>query len=124
MDDDGDFMRWYKPQTPFNVAAKLLIPTTSVVSGARKTEYPEPDDGIPIFVNFRTFGGTENFQNNVYTVFATGTVETWFRSDITSECRLYIVQSKETYDIISEPENIGMRNQFVQFKVQKIGGKP
>ena len=117
-------MRWYKPQTPFNVAAKLLIPTTSVVSGARKTEYPKPDDGIPVFVNFRTFGGTENFQNNVYTVLSTGTVETWYRSDITSECRIYIEQFKETYDIISEPENIGMRNQFVQFKVQKIGGKP
>ena len=117
-------MRWYQPQTPFNVAVRLLILTTEVITGTRKTTFPEPEESPLIWCNFRTFGGTENYNDNVYTVIATGTMETWYRPDITSACRVYIEQSGETYEIANEPENIGMRNQFLQFKVRKIGGRP
>ena len=114
-------MRWYQPQTPFNVAATLLIPETTRVSGTRKTIYPET--GPLIFCNFRTFGGSENWNNNVFTVIATGTVETWYRPDIKADCRIRFEDTGEVYDIINEPEDIGMRHQFMQFKVQKVGGK-
>ncbi len=117
-------MRFYRPQTPFNVAVKLLIPTTEVISGTRKTTFPEPEESPRIWCNFRTFGGTENFQENVYTVIATGIIETWYRPDIKSDCRIYIEQSGEYYEITNEPENIGMRNQFLQFRVKKVGGRP
>ena len=117
-------MRRYKPQAPFDVAFKLLKPTSSVVKGVTKKVFPNPEDADLFFGSFRTFGGSENTSNDVYTVFDTGIIDTWFRPDITSDCRIYICETGETYEIINRPENIEMRHQYLQFKVQKVGGKP
>jgi hypothetical protein len=57
-------------------------------------------------------------------VFDTATVDTWYNPEITSDCRVYICETGEIYDVISRPENIGMRHQYMQFKLQKVGGKP
>lgn len=116
--------RRFKPNMPFDVAMKLLIPTSTMVKGVTKKVFPNPDEVEEImFGSFRTFGGTENFSNNVYTIFNTATIETWFNPDIKADCRIYICETGEVYEIISEPENIDMRHQFIQFKVEKVGGK-
>lgn len=116
--------RRFKPNAPFDVAMKLLIPTSTVVKGVTKKVFPIPDEVEEVmFGSFRTFGGTENFSNNVYTIFNTATIETWFNPDIKADCRIYICETGEVYEIISEPENIDMRHQFIQFKVEKVGGK-
>lgn len=119
--------RSYKPSAPFDCAMILLIPTTAMVKGSRETTFPDPEtlgNEFLFFGSFRTFGGTENFSNDVYTVFNTATIDTWFRPDIKANCRVYICETGETYDILADPENIGMRHQFLQFKVEKVGGMP
>ena len=117
-------MKNYKPPT-FDVAMKLLTPTTTVVKGVSKKVFPDPKSVETVFFgSFRTYGGTENMSNEVYTVFDTAVVDTWYRPSITADCRIYVCETGEIYDVISRPENIDMRHQFMQFKVQKVGGKP
>ena len=117
-------MRNYKPPV-FDVPMKLLTPTTTVVKGVTKKVYPDPKNITDVFFgSFRTYGGTENMSNDVYTVFDTGVIDTWYTPTITSDCKVCICETGEIYDVISRPENIGMRHQYLQFKVQKVGGKP
>ena len=114
----------YKPLTPFNVKMILLIPSYKTVKGVRQLIYPDPKtDGLPyLFASFRSFGGSEMTINDVYTVIDTATIETWYRSDIRANCRLYIVRTGDTYEIKGDPENIEMRNQYLKIRVEKIGG--
>ena len=105
---------------PFDVAMKLYTPTTTMVKGVAKKVW---DEGVVFNGSLRTFGGTENFSNDVYTVFDTATVDTWYDPVFKADCRVEILETGEIYDIISRPEDIGMRHQFCQFKMQKAGGK-
>lgn len=115
--------RGYRSIRPFDVAMKLLVPTTTMVKGVASKVYSEPKDSFEFFGSFRTYGGTENFSNGVYTIYDTAVVETWFYPNITSDCLIYLCETGDKYQIISKPENIDMRHQFMQFKVQKVGGK-
>ena len=112
----------YRPSTNFNVPMKLLIPQWSNVNGVRKKTYPA--DGEMMFGSFKTFGGTEMTVNGVYSIRNTATIECWFHPDVKADCRIILLQTNETYEIIGDPENIEMRNQFLRFKVQRVGGKP
>lgn len=140
-------MRKYRPPV-FDVAMKVMIPTIVMVKGVPKKvykdatgklfDYPfhindgEPiefgrvitylDSLEPIFGSFKTYGGTENMSNDMYTVFDTAVIDTWWNPEIKSDCQIYICETEEVWDVISNPENIDMRHQFMQFKVQKIGG--
>lgn len=119
--------RSYKPTVPFNVAMKLLVPTSVSVQGVLKKKYPKPEDvsdkdGL-FYASFRTFGGVENVQDGVYTLINTATIDTWYRPDIKADCHVYICETDQTYEIISDPEDINMRHQYLQFKVKKVGGK-
>lgn len=117
--------RRYKVVTPFDVPMKLLVPTSSVIKGVTKQVYPDPEDVEEVFFGaFRTYGGTDNMSNEIYTVFDTAVIDTWYRPDITSDCRVYICETGEIYDVVSRPENIHMRHQYIQFKLRKVGGKP
>lgn len=116
--------RAYKAAVPFTTAAKILTPTTKTVKGTLKKTYPAPEEvNEVIFVSFRTFGGTENTSNGVYTVFDTASIDTWYRPDITADCRLYVCETGQIYEIKGTPENIDMRKQYLHFKVEKVGGK-
>lgn len=116
--------RNFKTPPNFPVAMKLLIPTTSMVKGTEVKTFPDPANLPVFFGSFRTFGGTENYSNNVYTIFATAIVDTWFNPAIQADCRVQICETGEIYEIISAPECIDMRHQFMQFKIQRVGGKP
>ena len=116
----------YRPMTPFNVAMKLLVPTWGSVNGVRKKTYPAPEDvtdALLFFGSFRTFGGTERDSNGLYTIENTAIIETWYRSEITADCRVAVLETGDVYDIMGTPENIEMRNQFLKFKVRAVGGK-
>lgn len=118
--------RMYKPNAPFDAPMKILIPTDTMVKGVKKKVFPNPEtlsNDYLFFGSFRTFGGTENFSNNVYTVYNTAIIDTWYRPDITSECQIYLCDTGEIFNVITEPENIDMRHQYMQFKVEKVGGK-
>lgn len=115
--------RNYKPSAPFNVAMKLLVPVTSTEYGALKKTFSAPAKSETIFGSFRTFGGTENIKDGVYTIVNTAVVDTWYRPDITAECQIYLCDNGQTYDIIADPEDIDFRHQYMRLKVRKMGGK-
>lgn len=113
--------RNFKPSVPFNVPMRLLIPAYTYVKGVEKKTFPAPEDSPLFFGSFRTFGGSESLSNDVYTVIATAVIDTWYRPDIKADCRIYLLEGDETFEIVNEPENIDRRNQYLQFKVRKIG---
>ena len=116
-------MRSFKPSAPFNVAMKLLVPVSERVNGALKKTFSDPESSELFYGSFRTFGGTENTQDGVFTLINTATIDTWYRPDIKSDCRIYICETGHAYEIISDPEDIQMRHQYLQIKVRKVGGK-
>lgn len=108
----------YRPSGPFNVPMTLFVPTETMAKGVTKKTYPA--EGSKFFGRFRTFGGSERVVNDVIVLDDTGTVETWYRSDITADCRIEI--GGKPYEILGTPENIEMRNQFLVFRVRAYRG--
>lgn len=99
---------------------KLLVPTgTTKYNGVTRNTYP--DDGDVIFVNWKSYGGTETTVNGVYSVLDTANITTWYRPDIAANCRL-LREDGAIYEIISEPENIEMQNRICTFKVERVKG--
>ena len=110
----------YKPKQPFTVPMMLQTATTENINGVIKKTYK---DAMQFFGLFRTFGGTDKVVNDIYTVVDTATIDTYYTPVITSDCRIRVMQTRRVYEIINEPENIDMKNHFMQFKVKSIGGK-
>lgn len=116
-------MQDYKPSFPFSEPIYLLKPVKKIVKGVSVKTYSEPSDDDIIFCSFKTYGGTEQTVNGLLSVVDTANIETWYNPDIKTDCRIALVRNpEEVYDIISKPENINMRNQFMKFKVKAIGG--
>lgn len=109
----------YRPQTAFTVPLQLLIPTYATVKGVRVKQYPE--QGEIIFCSFKTYGGTEQNVNGVYSVIDTAVIETWYRPDLRSDCAVK-TEDGAVYEVLGVPENIEMRNQFLKCKVQRKAG--
>lgn len=114
--------RNFKPYVPFNVAMKLLIPTYSNVKGTEVKTFPDPKDAPLFYGSFRSFVGAEVSNNDLNVVSRIAYVDTWYRPDIKSNCRIYICNTGDTYEIVGDPENIALRNQWFKIRVQKIGG--
>lgn len=110
----------FKPSFPYSTPIELLIPIYTKKKGVTIKSFP--DEGIRLNCSFKTYGGTEMMNNDLYSIIDTANIETWYRPDITSECRIKVVQTGIIYEIINVPENINMRNQFVRFKVKAIRG--
>ena len=108
----------YRPRSPFTTFVELYGCSTERVLGVVKKTHTKIDD---IFCSFRTFGGTETTSNDLLVVNDTAEIETWFRPDITSSCQIRL--GGKVYEVIGEPENIEMRNQFMKFKVQAVRGE-
>ena len=115
-------MAMYRPSQPFSTPMMLLIPTYQMISGVRKKVFPNFEDGLPFFASFKTYGGTEKEVNGVLSVEDTANIETWFDPAFTSGCRVAVANSRAVYEIMGEPENIDMRNQFLKFKVTRVKG--
>lgn len=110
----------------------LLIPKISTKKGITNKEYPTVDEALAekdkngnsinlFFGSFKTYGGTEKTVNGVYSIEDTANIETMYRPDIKANCRV-AREDGATYDIISEPEDINQRHQFLKFKVKRIKG--
>lgn len=117
----------FKPSAPFTVPLVLLSPTYETVSGVEKKAYPSIAEALEdtynvFYGNFKTYGGTDRTIDGLYIVEDTASVETWYRPDITSACRIGVIQTGGVYEIIGEPENINLRNQFLKFKVRRFKG--
>ena len=114
--------RNYKSAVPFNVPMRLLVPTTTYVKGVPKKTWPDPDQSPLFYGSFRTFGGTESTVNDLFTVIDTGTIDTWYDPMFSADCRIYLCDTGEIYELMATPENINRRNQYMQLRVRKIGG--
>lgn len=123
----------YRPTIENPISLVLLVPTYKKVSGVAKKEYPtikealadldEKGNSINLFFgSFKTYGGTEKNVNGVYSIEDTANIETWYRPDIKANCRIAVANTEAIYDILGEPENINMRNQFLKFKVKRVKG--
>lgn len=110
----------YKFSAPLNVALALYIPTYTTEKGVAVKSYPPT--GIRINGSVRSFGGTERDVNGIYSVEDTAVVETWYRPDITSDCRIGIIGTAKVYEILGEPEDIDLRHQYMVFKVRRVKG--
>ena len=112
----------YRPNAinELRTPVKLLIPTLKKYNGVSKKVYPTDSD-IILFVNWKTFGGTEKNVNGVMSIVDTAEITTWYRPDIAANCRL-LREDGKIYEIISEPENADMNNQFCKFKVERVKG--
>jgi SPP1 family predicted phage head-tail adaptor len=113
-------MRNYKPSAPFTVRFELLKPTTVTKKGVKTKTFEKVLD---FNASFRTFGGTESDINGVYTVKETATVDTWYNPEFKAGCQIKNSATGDVYDIVGAPDNINMRNQYIQFKVVKAGGQ-
>lgn len=112
----------YKPKgiTELRTPARLYTPEASTEYGGVE-KYTYPEHGQQIFINFKSYGGTENVMNGVLSVLDTATVTTWYRSDIKAKSRI-ILDSGAVYEIISEPENVEMSGQYCVCKVRRVKG--
>lgn len=116
-------MSEYKPYSPFVVPMHFLTPTTTIVRGVSVKKYNEPSEDNVFYGSFKTFGGTESQSNGVFSIVDTANIETWYRPDITADCRICLSENLDKlYEIIGTPENINMRNIYMKFKVQAING--
>ena len=112
----------YKPRTinELRTPVQLLIPSAnSKVNGVSRATYPSTGDVI--FVNWKTYGGTEQTVNGVYSVIDTADITTRYRPDIAVNCRL-LREDGKIYQIISEPENTDLNNRYLEFKVERVKG--
>ena len=116
-------MASFKPSAPFTVPMKLLVPVTTQTYGVAQKTFSSPENSVLFYGSFRTFGGTENIKDDIYTTINTAVIDTWYRPDIKADCKIYLCETGQIYDVVSDPEDIGFRHQFLQFKVQKAGGK-
>ena len=115
-------MARYKPPERFNAPLVLLVPTYTKVLGVEKKTFPSLQQGILFYGSFRSFGGTEREMNGVYSVEDTAIVECWYRPDIKANCRIGVLSSGAIYEILGEPENINLENQYLKFRVQRYKG--
>lgn len=114
--------RAYRPTVPFSVAMVLLLPVTIVSYGVEQKTFTAVENGIRFNGSFRTFGGTDREVNGLFVVENTATIETWFRPEIRSDCRIYVPQTDTVYEIIGEPENIELRNQYLRIRCRAVKG--
>lgn len=105
---------------------RLQQPVTAFSYGVNTKAY-ENANGV-VMANFKTFGGTEKNDNGILTVEDTAQVVCWYRPDITSGCRVVLLDGTEDtndakcYEILGVPENIEQRNMFLKFKVRRVKG--
>lgn len=120
----------YRPieAAQMTTATRLQTPTGGKAFGVNKNIYA--DAAGVVMVNWKSYGGTETTSNGVLSVEDTAQVVCWYRPDICSGCRLVRLKDgffedgkpKAVYEIIGDPENIEMRNQFLKFKVRRVKG--
>lgn len=110
----------YTPKQPFTVAAQILTASFDTVNGIPTKTFKAGDN---FFCSARAYGGTEKIVDGKYLIEDTLTVETWYRPDLTSECRIEFLEDSSEWEILNTPEDIDLRHQFIRFKVRRYKGK-
>ena len=100
----------------------LLVPNYTTKKGVDVKTYPNISDGILFYGNFKASSGTELPINDIYSIEDIAYIETWYRPDIKSDCRVALPLSGAIYEVFGEPENIDLRNQYLKFRVRRYKG--
>lgn len=110
-----------RPNTATQMTTPMMLqkPVTKTEFGVSTKAW---EDVGKIFVNFKTYGGTESVSNDVLSVIDTAQITTWFRPDIKSDCRLVRLEDGAAYEILGEPEDLEGRHQIHYFKVRRVKG--
>ena len=80
------------------------------------------DTSLVIRANFKSYGGTEKANNDILSIEDTAQIVCWYHPDIKSDCRLKRLSDNAVFEILGEPENIELRNQFLKFKIRRVKG--
>ena len=100
----------------------LLIPSAESTTLGVKNKPTYTQSANIVYANFKTYGGTERTVNGLYEIEDTAVIICWYRTDITSTCRLKRLTDNAVFEIIGEPENLEQRNMWLKFKVRRIKG--
>ena len=92
---------------------------TTKINGVVKKTFTELDN---FFCSAKSYGGTEKVINDKYVIEDTMQIETWYRPDIVSGCRIKLLDDNSEWEILNTPEDIDRRHQFLVFKVKRIVG--
>lgn len=111
----------YRPALPFTATLTVLTPTIETVAGVQRKIVPPLSSGFQINCSFRSFGGTEQTVDGVYSIIDTAEIETWYRPDIASGM-VVATPDGALYDIIGTPEDVACRHQFLKFKIERAKG--
>lgn len=112
----------YRPTKPF-ITPLLYYPVIGTERKLGKLVKTYATDGILFFGSFATYGGTETTTNGAYSVEDTASIETWFRPEFAANGRVALADHPDrVYEVIGEPENIEMRNQFCKMKLSRVKG--
>lgn len=110
----------YVPSFPMSVPMTIMIPEDVRVQGVPKKVLKEGD---LFFGSYRTYQTNDRTNNDVKTPERVVVVDTWYRPDIKSNNKIRMEPGGEIYDIVGDPEDIEMRHQFLQIRLQRAGGK-
>ena len=115
-------MLMYRPSEASQMTTVMMLqqPTTDKAYGVNKSVWR--DSSLVIHANFKSYGGTERISNDILTVEDTAQIVCWYHPDIKSDCRLKRLADGAVFEILGEPENIEMRNQFLKFKIRRVKG--
>lgn len=91
---------------------------SATVAGKRTPVYV--DKGI-IFVNAKSYGGTEVVVNGVRQIIDTQSIVTRYREDIKKSGQL-VFPDGSVYEIVARPEDIEQAHAFLKFKCEYVGG--
>lgn len=109
----------YQPQAPFNVAVLHIKRTLEKVNGVNQEKFA---DGNTFYCAAKSYGGTEKVVNDVLVIEDTWVIDTWYNPEIKKGDRIRFHDDNSEHEILASPENINRRNQYMRFKVVRIGG--
>lgn len=112
----------YNPSEAAQMTTAMRLQTPITVNSYGVNKKTWQDGKEVIWVNFKTYGGTEKTDNNILTVEDTANIACRYNPDIKSDCRLIRLSDGAAFEILGEPENIEMRNVFLKFKVRRVKG--
>lgn len=112
----------YRPSEAAQMTTAMLLQLPTIDSAYGVSTKVWRDSSLVIQCNFKSYGGTERIVNDVLSVEDTAQIVCWFHPDIKSDCRLKRLSDNAVFEILGEPENIEMRNQFLKFKIRRIKG--
>ncbi len=112
----------YRPPTAKQMTTPVLLykASNTKIAGVENITYAIDDEPL-LFCNVKTFGGTESINAGMLTIISTAQITTFYRTDVKHHDKIKLPDGT-FWRIISEPENIELRDKFMMFKVEKVAG--